>query len=34
VLREEAVEVFRDYRAFVDSGQAVVYNARGSAVRS
>jgi tRNA(Arg) A34 adenosine deaminase TadA len=34
VLREEAVEVFREYRDFVDAGQAVVYNARGFAARS
>ncbi|MEU6380756.1 nucleoside deaminase [Streptomyces sp. NPDC046909] len=29
VLREEALEVFGDYRAAVDAGDVVVYNARG-----
>jgi tRNA(Arg) A34 adenosine deaminase TadA len=31
VLRKEALEVFRSYRAAVDSGGIVVYNARGGA---
>ncbi|NKX52322.1 nucleoside deaminase [Arthrobacter deserti] len=34
VLREEAVQVFRDYRAHVDAGAAVVYNARGTGVNA
>ncbi|MDN3029266.1 nucleoside deaminase [Streptomyces sp. S.PB5] len=29
VLRDEALEVFRSYRAAVDAGDVVVYNARG-----
>lgn len=29
-LREEALDVFRDYREFVDQGKALVYNARGT----
>jgi len=29
VLREEALAVYRDYRAFIDSGAGIVYNARG-----
>jgi tRNA(Arg) A34 adenosine deaminase TadA len=31
VLRDEALAVFRDYRAVVDGGDVVVYNARGGA---
>jgi tRNA(Arg) A34 adenosine deaminase TadA len=31
VLRDEALAVFRDYRAVVDGGEVVVYNARGGA---
>jgi tRNA(Arg) A34 adenosine deaminase TadA len=31
VLREEAIAVFRDYAAHTAAGNAVVYNARGSA---
>ncbi len=31
VLREEALTVFRDYRAVVDGGNTVVYNARSGA---
>ncbi|MDF2990519.1 MAG: deaminase [Microbacterium sp.] len=31
LLREEALEVFRSYRDAVDSGDVVVYNARGTA---
>jgi tRNA(Arg) A34 adenosine deaminase TadA len=29
VLRDEALAVYRDYRAFIESGAGVVYNARG-----
>jgi hypothetical protein len=30
VLRDEAIEVFREYRAAVDADAVVVYNARGA----